>query len=167
MLVFFFAAMLKRINLKKLDQIAEGSKGASSAATSTSIVKGISIGKKCPQGETPDIAPATKGKLASNVKDKETMSPSMTKKKAIWRFRTPPNKVNNTSSTTMVVREGTSVNPGTMLGPKASILRSPSVAEKILGGVIPPADKEKVDKLSLDQVVTKFFHVIGQVFIQF
>ncbi|GFZ00366.1 ankyrin repeat-containing 2B [Actinidia rufa] len=34
--------------------------------------------------------------------------------------------------------------------------------EKILAGVILPADKEKVDKLSFDQVVTKFFHIVGQ-----
>ncbi|GFZ06483.1 hypothetical protein Acr_18g0006530 [Actinidia rufa] len=37
-----------------------------------------------------------------------------------------------------------------------------SGAEKILAGVILPADKEKVDKLTFDQVVTKFIHAIGQ-----
>ena len=47
------------------------------------------------------------------------------------------------------------------------MLGSPSVVEKILAGVILPADNEKVDKLSLDQVVTKFFHIIGQVSIHF
>ena len=54
-----------------------------------------------------------------------------------------------------------------MLGPKASILGSPSVDEKILRGVIPPSNKGKVDKLTLDQAVTKLFHVIGQVLIWF
>ncbi|GFY95843.1 hypothetical protein Acr_11g0001490 [Actinidia rufa] len=39
---------------------------------------------------------------------------------------------------------------------------APSVAERLLRGVIPPADKEKVDKLTLDQTATKLFHVIGQ-----
>ncbi|GFY80995.1 hypothetical protein Acr_01g0008040 [Actinidia rufa] len=34
--------------------------------------------------------------------------------------------------------------------------------KKILAGVILPADKEKVDKLTFDQVVTKFIHAIGQ-----
>ncbi|GFS42899.1 hypothetical protein Acr_00g0082410 [Actinidia rufa] len=34
--------------------------------------------------------------------------------------------------------------------------------EKILAGVILPADKEKVDRLTFDQVVTKFIHAIGQ-----
>ncbi|GFZ06744.1 hypothetical protein Acr_18g0009140 [Actinidia rufa] len=37
-----------------------------------------------------------------------------------------------------------------------------ATAEKILAGVILPADKEKVDKLTFDQVVTKFIHAIGQ-----
>ncbi|GFY93184.1 hypothetical protein Acr_08g0015800 [Actinidia rufa] len=34
--------------------------------------------------------------------------------------------------------------------------------KKILAGVILPADKEKVDKLTFDQVVTKFIHALGQ-----
>ncbi|GFZ19054.1 hypothetical protein Acr_27g0007930 [Actinidia rufa] len=40
--------------------------------------------------------------------------------------------------------------------------KGPSVAEKLLRGVIPPANKEKVEKLTLDQTATKLFHVIGQ-----
>ena len=66
-----------------------------------------------------------------------------------------------------ILEEGTSVNPGAILGPRGSMLGSPSVVEKILGGVIPPVDKEKVDKLSLDQVMTKFFHIIAMVSIRF
>ncbi|GFZ16041.1 hypothetical protein Acr_25g0004500 [Actinidia rufa] len=50
----------------------------------------------------------------------------------------------------------------TSSSPTASMLGSPSVAEKFLRGVISPADKEKVEKLTLDQTATKFFHVIGQ-----
>ena len=46
-------------------------------------------------------------------------------------------------------------------------MASASVAEKMLIGVILPTDKEKVDKLSLDQVVTKFLHILGQVFFSF
>ena len=41
------------------------------------------------------------------------------------------------------------------------------MAEKFLVGLILPADKEKVDKFSLDQVVIMFFHIVGQVSIQF
>ena len=40
-------------------------------------------------------------------------------------------------------------------------MASASVAKKILAGVILLADKEKVENLSLDQVVTKFAHIIG------
>ncbi|GFY92423.1 hypothetical protein Acr_08g0008190 [Actinidia rufa] len=58
--------------------------------------------------------------------------------------------------------EGTSAHHGAVPGPAPSILDSPSVAERLLRGVIPPTDKEKVDKLTLDQTATKLFHVIGQ-----
>ncbi|GFY91512.1 hypothetical protein Acr_07g0017080 [Actinidia rufa] len=51
---------------------------------------------------------------------------------------------------------------GEALGPQASVMASAATAEKILAGVILPADKEKVDKLTFDQVVTKFIHAIGQ-----
>ncbi|GFZ12653.1 hypothetical protein Acr_23g0010380 [Actinidia rufa] len=51
---------------------------------------------------------------------------------------------------------------GEALGPQASVMASAATAEKILAGVILPADKEKVDKLTFDQVVTKFLHALGQ-----
>ncbi|GFZ19529.1 hypothetical protein Acr_28g0002340 [Actinidia rufa] len=51
---------------------------------------------------------------------------------------------------------------GKALGPQASVMASAATAEKILAGVILPADKEKVDRLTFDQVVTKFLHVVGQ-----
>ncbi|GFY96574.1 hypothetical protein Acr_11g0008800 [Actinidia rufa] len=44
----------------------------------------------------------------------------------------------------------------------ASVMASAATAEKILAGVILPADKEKVDRLTFDQVVTKFLHALGQ-----
>ncbi|GFY87971.1 hypothetical protein Acr_05g0016100 [Actinidia rufa] len=61
-------------------------------------------------------------------------------------------------------REGSSVKRtlGETLGPQASVMASAATAEKILAGVILPADKEKVDRLTFDQVVTKFLHVLGQ-----
>ncbi|GFZ21535.1 hypothetical protein Acr_29g0006970 [Actinidia rufa] len=52
--------------------------------------------------------------------------------------------------------------PSEALGPQASVMASAFKAEKIMVGVILPADKEKVEKLTFDQVVTKFFHVLGQ-----
>ncbi|GFZ01924.1 hypothetical protein Acr_15g0005330 [Actinidia rufa] len=51
---------------------------------------------------------------------------------------------------------------GEALGPQASVMASAATAEKIMAGVILPADKEKVDKLTFDQVVTKFIHALGQ-----
>ncbi|GFZ09951.1 hypothetical protein Acr_21g0005500 [Actinidia rufa] len=60
--------------------------------------------------------------------------------------------------------EGSSVKQtlGETLGPQASVMASAATTEKILTGVILPADKEKVDRLTFDQVVTKFLHVLGQ-----
>ncbi|GFZ18585.1 hypothetical protein Acr_27g0003240 [Actinidia rufa] len=60
--------------------------------------------------------------------------------------------------------EGSSIRRtlGEALGPQASVMASMATAEKILAGVILPADKEKVDKLTFDQVVTKFIHALGQ-----
>ncbi|GFZ05306.1 hypothetical protein Acr_17g0008780 [Actinidia rufa] len=60
--------------------------------------------------------------------------------------------------------EGSSVKRtlGESLGPQASVMASAATAEKILAKVILPADKEKVDRLTFDQVVTKFLHVLGQ-----
>ena len=65
----------------------------------------------------------------------------------------------------MVVGEGTSANPVAALGPRAIMLRSSAMAKKLLKAVIPPFDKKEVEKLELDQVVSKFFHIIGQVIV--
>ncbi|GFY82865.1 protein kinase superfamily protein [Actinidia rufa] len=50
------------------------------------------------------------------------------------------------------------------IGASGASARPPVIsrAEKILAGVVLPADKEKVDRLTFDQVVTKFLHVVGQ-----
>ncbi|GFZ12713.1 hypothetical protein Acr_23g0010980 [Actinidia rufa] len=52
--------------------------------------------------------------------------------------------------------------PGEALGPQASMMAITAMAEKFLARVILPADKEKVEKLTFDQVVTKFIHIMGQ-----
>ena len=49
-------------------------------------------------------------------------------------------------------KEGTSTRPGNALGYGASVMASASVVEKILAEVILPTDKERVKKLSLDQM---------------
>ena len=122
------------------------------------MTKGITIGEKRSRGETPN----KKGKMTSNAKKKGSILPPKDKKRATL---TQATKKWETSAT--APGEGTSANFGAVLGPRASMLGSPSVVENILGEVIPPFDKENMDKLTLDQVVTKFFHMVSQVSIRF
>ena len=87
-------------------------------------------------------------------KGKEIMSPPEAKK-------AKPSKLASREITWLVAPgEGDLTKPEGALGPEASMLGSPFVVEKILGGMIPTANKEKRDKLSLDHVVMKFFHII-------
>ena len=65
----------------------------------------------------------------------------------------------------VVPGEGTSANLVAALGLKVTILRSFATVEKLLEAVIPPFDKEKVEKLDLELVVFKLFHILGQVII--
>ncbi|GFY85350.1 hypothetical protein Acr_04g0000880 [Actinidia rufa] len=109
---------------------------------------------------------------ASNVllseaksKGKKALPPPAAKKIKSATSHEPP--VTKRAKPALALVEGTSANPGAALGPKASMLWSAAVAKKILFGAILPVDKEKADKLSLDQVVTKFFHIVGQVPIHF
>ena len=62
----------------------------------------------------------------------------------------PTQETNKGENFAAALGEGTSTNHGAVLGSKASMQGSPSVAEKILRGVIPLVKKEKVDKLTLD-----------------
>ncbi|GFS33728.1 hypothetical protein Acr_00g0030250 [Actinidia rufa] len=58
--------------------------------------------------------------------------------------------------------EGTLANPRFVAGLNVSMMENPAAAEKLLEGVIPPVDGEEVEKLDLDRVMSKFFHVVGQ-----
>ena len=99
--------------------------------------------------------------MADDSKGKEVLLQPEAKK-------SKPNRMASRGTTPSVVPgEGTSKKPGKVLGTGASVMASPSVTEKILSKVILPTNKEKVDKLSLDQVVTKFFHIVGRVSIHF
>ena len=144
--------MSKRISFKTLGEKLEKSKNESSSGT-PGPAKRVVIGEKRAR-ESLASSPSKKGKVDDSSKGKGVDWELEGKKKAT-----------SSSNATASSRpgEGTSANLGTVLGPTASILGSPSVAEKLLRGVIPPADKEKVDKLTLDQTATKLFHVIGQV----
>ncbi|GFS40582.1 hypothetical protein Acr_00g0069410 [Actinidia rufa] len=119
--------------------------------------KGVIIGEKRPERASP-ARPAKREKVDDGSKGKGVVISPEGKKKATSAGKAP------TPPTTASPRlgEGSSANLGTVLGPTASMLGSPSVAEKLLRGVILPVDKKKVEKLTLDQTATKLFHVIGQ-----
>ncbi|GFZ18347.1 hypothetical protein Acr_27g0000860 [Actinidia rufa] len=125
-------AMSKRLSLKNLTQNLEESKGGSSVKKST-LAKGWSLARSI-IGESLMPRPVTK----------------------------PPSKEANKVTSAAAVEEGTSANPVATLGPKVTMLRSSSTVEKLLKAVIPPFDKEEVDKLELDRVVSKLFHILGQ-----
>ncbi|GFZ06508.1 hypothetical protein Acr_18g0006780 [Actinidia rufa] len=117
--------------------------------------KGVVIGEK-KAGESITSSPSKKGKADDGSKGKGIDIDPEGKKKA--------SSLSKASAAPTVVPsrpgEGTSSHLGAVPGPTPSILGSPSVAERLLRGVIPPADKEKVDKLTLDQTATKLFHAL-------
>ncbi|GFZ14318.1 hypothetical protein Acr_24g0005080 [Actinidia rufa] len=147
-------AMSKRVSFKKISEKLGKSAGASSG--SPIPAKGVVIGEKR-AGESITSSPSKKGKADDGLKGKGVESGLDDKKKA-----TSSSKA-SAAPTAAPSRpgEGTSAHLGIVPGPP-SILGSPSVAERLLWGVILPADKEKVDKLTLDQTAMKLFHVIGQ-----
>ena len=63
----------------------------------------------------------------------------------------------------MALGEGTSANLVAALGPKVTMLKNSVIVEQILEACIPPFDKEEVDKLELDRIVSKLFYIIDQV----
>ena len=69
MFIFHFAAMSRRIGLKKLGEKVEKAKGESLAKKSTPV-KGVVIGEKRPMDE-PSISPSKKAKPGDNPKGKE------------------------------------------------------------------------------------------------
>ncbi|PSS12159.1 Chromosome partition protein like [Actinidia chinensis var. chinensis] len=130
------------------DRMVKESKGKSSSTTSTPAAKGVVIQEKYPRDEVSNIS---LGEAKANGKE-TLLSPVAKKAKSSATSSAPATKG---ARPTMAPREGTSANPNTTLGPIASMLGNPSLAEKILAEVILPTNKEKVDKLSLNQVVTK------------
>ncbi|GFZ19983.1 hypothetical protein Acr_28g0006880 [Actinidia rufa] len=147
-------AMSKRVSFKKI-----GEKLGKTTSTSSGTpvpAKGVVIGEKRP-GESITSSPSKKGRLMTARREKGSVLPLR------------PRKKTSSSKTPTIPAvasprpgEGSSTNLGTVPGPTTSMLGSPLVAEKLLRGVIPPTDKEKVEKLTLDQTAMKLFHVIGQ-----
>ncbi|GFY90905.1 hypothetical protein Acr_07g0011010 [Actinidia rufa] len=151
--------MSKRISLKKLTQNVEEAEGVSLALKFTPAVKGVIIGETRPRKENSNV-------LLSEVKSKGKALPLPAAKKTKSATSNSSSMIKG-AKLALAPKEGTSINHGTAPRPEASMLGSVTLAEKVLSGVIPPANNEKVNNLSLDQVVTKFFHIIGLVPIHF
>ncbi|GFZ15902.1 hypothetical protein Acr_25g0003110 [Actinidia rufa] len=139
-------AMSRRISLKKLGQNLEEFKSEGSVARST-LANGVVICEKCPKDASTTSPnkkgrtnlPNKKGKTAADPKGKETAPPPEAKKAK------PRNAAIPKGTPVPKLGDGPSANPSTVLGPRASILEGPSVIEKILSGVVPPVDKERVE----------------------
>ncbi|GFY87156.1 hypothetical protein Acr_05g0007950 [Actinidia rufa] len=148
-------AMSKRVSFKKIGEKLGKAAGASSGTPAPA--KGVVIGEKR-AGESITSSPSKKAKADDGSKGEGVFIGPEGKKKA--------SSSSKTSAAPTVVPsrpgEGTSAHLGAVPGPTPSILGSPSITERLLQGVIPPTDKEKVDKLTLDQTAMKLFHVIGQ-----
>ena len=136
---------------KKSGEKKAATKDASSVATSKPPLKEIVI------QETP-----------------MTLRPPKRVKWMILRARKPcpPKRTKSNKGASNVVRRplvpgDPSTSLGDSLGPRVSMMSSAPVAQKILSRVILPADKEKVDQFSMDQLVTKPFHALGQVLCYF
>ncbi|GFZ08155.1 hypothetical protein Acr_19g0010920 [Actinidia rufa] len=137
--------MSKRLKLSDLAKVV-----AQKAATSASKGVVISEGSETTSG---------KRALDDGSKGKQVAQPPESKK-----AKTDTGAFEAPARPPVASGEGSSVRRalGEALGPQASVMASAATAEKILAGVILPADKEKVDRLTFDQVVTKFIHAIGQ-----
>ncbi|GFZ14857.1 hypothetical protein Acr_24g0010470 [Actinidia rufa] len=139
------SAMSKRLKLSDLAKVV-----AKKAATSASKGVVISEGSETTSGKRA-LDDGSKGKQVAQSPEPKK---ARTDAGASGASARPPVISGAGSSARQVLSEA--------LGPQASVMASAATAEKILAGVVLPADKEKVDRLTFDQVVTKFLHVVGQ-----
>ncbi|GFZ08937.1 hypothetical protein Acr_20g0007450 [Actinidia rufa] len=118
--------------------------GKGEPKSTTSAVKGMVIIEKSPRDEMPNISPLKKGKQVAYAKKKGLMPPPEEKKKGPAAKAPAKSKTmsSQAAAPTAVPGEGTSANLGVDLGPNASILENPEVADKLLQGLILPADQE-------------------------
>ncbi|GFS44293.1 hypothetical protein Acr_00g0089540 [Actinidia rufa] len=134
-------AMSSQINLSTLTKRRErkaATKDASSVAMSQPPFKGIVIQDKRHQEKAHIEVEFSKGK--------EAMPPPQPK-------RTKSNKGASNTAVHASVPGCPSTLSGENLGPRALMMSSALVAQKILNGVIFPADKEKVDQFTMDKLV--------------
>ena len=105
-----------------------------------------------------ESSPTKKGKI-DDSKGKETMPPPTAKKTKSSR------EAGRGSLQPIAPEEGTSASPRHLLGPRASVMARASMVEKIMAEVILPTtpdDREKVKKLSLDQLITKVEKILAR-----
>ncbi|GFZ17251.1 hypothetical protein Acr_26g0005210 [Actinidia rufa] len=128
--------MSKRLKLSDLAKVV-----AQKAATSASKGVVISEGSETTSG---------KRALDDGSKGKQVAQPPESKK-----AKTDTGVSEAPARPPIASGEGSSIRRtlGEALGPQASVMASAATAEKILAGVILPADKEKVDRLTFDQGV--------------
>ena len=149
-----FSKLAKKVEEKKSKK-AEESKNVSSNVKSTPPTKGIVIREKCKRDDVPITSPQK-----ASYKGKEAMSVPEHKKA---KSKSMPSELETVLARPASPGEGTSTNPMATLGPKVTILRSAALTKKILEAHITHFDKNEVDKLELDWMVSKFFHIFGQV----
>ncbi|GFY94435.1 hypothetical protein Acr_09g0008810 [Actinidia rufa] len=137
--------MSKRLKLSDLAKVV-----AQKAATSASKGVVISKGSETTSGKRA-LDDGSKGKQVAQLPESKKAKIDTGASEASAR---PPIASGGGSSVRRTLGES--------LGPQASVMASAATVEKILAGVILPADKEKVDRLTFDQVVTKFLYVLGQ-----
>ena len=153
--------MSSRITLSKLSKKVGPRKKASksnarSVVISTLPTKGIIIREK----RSREDAPFTSLDEASSQGKKAMPIPEPKKGKPM------PKETTIITMRPMAPGEGTLVNPMAALAPKVTLLKNSAIVEKILEACILPFYKEEVDKLELNRMVSKLFHIIGQVTIK-
>ena len=94
--------------------------------------------------------------MKKNIKKKGPLLKADDKKKGPF-ARAMPQDI----PTFMALGEGTSANPGVVLGLEASSIDNPTVVKKLLQGVVLPANKKTVGELELDVAATRFFHTFS------
>ncbi|GFZ09794.1 hypothetical protein Acr_21g0003930 [Actinidia rufa] len=146
--------MSKKISFKKLGEKEEKSKNRSSMEGSTPA-KGVLIGEKRTKMDPASLL-GKKGKAVDNSKGKEHAPAPEAKKKVAKQGDVACSRATSLPKP----RKDTLTNLSTALGPMTSIMGSPSMAEKILRGAISLADKEKVEKLTLDQTATRLLQAL-------
>ncbi|GFS36748.1 hypothetical protein Acr_00g0047860 [Actinidia rufa] len=107
-----------------------------------------------PKDDVHDHTSTKKGEV-DNSKGKEAMPPPPSK-------RAKFNKGASNATVRTLALGGPSTSPADNLGLGALMMSSAPMAQKILKEVILPANKEKVDQFTMDELVTKSFHALGQ-----